>query len=234
MAVERELILVVEDDPAVQASLRRRLRFEGYRVETAERGDETLQRLAAVHPDLVLLDLMLPGMDGLEVAEQIRETSRVPILMLTARRELSDKVAGLESGADDYLVKPFAIEELLARIRALLRRAQSPPEPTPEVSNVLKYADLTLDPGTREVHRGGRSISLTAREFAVLEYLLMHPRQVLTREQIYAGAWETEYIGESNVVDVNIKGLRDKVEGVGEERLIQTVRGVGYSLRSEK
>ena len=231
MTGEREMILVVEDDPAVQSSLRRRLRFEGYRVETAERGDETLERLAEVCPDLILLDVMLPGLDGLEVAERIRETSRVPILMLTARRELADKVAGLESGADDYLVKPFAIEELLARIRALLRRAQSPPEPS---SPVLSYADLTLNPATREVSRGARSLSLTAREFSVLEHLLQHPRQVLTREQIYQAAWESDYIGESNVVDVNIKGLRDKVEAPGEPRLIQTVRGVGYSLRAEK
>jgi len=132
--------------------------------------------LAAVHPDLVLLDVMLPGMDGLEVAEQIRETSRVPILMLTARRELADEVAGLESGADDYLIKPFAIEELLARIRTLLRRAQSPPEPTADLTTMLSYADLTLNPATREVSRGSRSISLTAREFAVLEHLLRHPR----------------------------------------------------------
>jgi two-component system response regulator MprA len=230
MESNRELILVVEDDPAVQTALRRRLRFEGYRVETAERGDEALERLVSLQPDLILLDVMLPGIDGFQVAERIRARGRVPILMLTARRELTDKVEGLESGADDYLVKPFAIEELLARIRALLRRAQ------PVVADegpVLQYADLRLNPATHEVFRGSRSVPLTAREFAIVEHMLRHPRQALTREQIYEAAWESEYLSESNVVDVNIKCLRDKLDGPGEPRLIQTVRGVGYSLRTE-
>jgi two-component system response regulator MprA len=232
MQGNRELILVVEDDPAVQAALRRRLRFEGYRVETAERGDAALERLSALKPDLVLLDVMLPGMDGLEVAERMRALGRIPILMLTARRELADKVAGLESGADDYLVKPFAIEELLARIRALLRRAQPAPEAQSEAP-LLQYADLTMDLATREVFRGQRPVSLTAREQAILEHFLRHPRQVLTREQIYEAGWKSEYLSESNIVDVNIKALRDKLDAGGEARLIQTLRGVGYSLRTE-
>ena len=233
MQGNRELILIVEDDPTVQTSLRRRLRFEGYRVEAAETGYQALENLASLNPDLILLDVMLPGIDGLEVAERIRLSSRVPILMLTARRELGDKVAGLESGADDYLVKPFAFEELLARIRALLRRAQNPvPEPDSQAS-LLTYADLTMNVATHEVFRGSRPVTVTARGFAILEHFLRHPRQVLTREQIYLAAWESDYLGESNVVDVNIKGLRDELEGAGEARIIQTVRGVGYSLRSE-
>lgn len=234
MEGKRELILIVEDDPTVLAALRRRLRFEGYLVETAERGDEALERVEALNPALILLDVMLPGLDGLEVAERIRATSRIPILMLTARRTVPDRVAGFESGADDYLVKPFAIEELLARIRALLRRAQPlPPPSAAPATQALRYADLVVDPSTREVFRNSRPVTLTAREFAVLENFMRHPRQALTRDQIYQAAWESDYMGESNVVDVNIKGLRDKLEAGGEPRLIQTVRGVGYALRIE-
>ena len=219
---------MAEDDPAVLASVRRRLDFEGYEVVTAQDGPEALRRFPETAPDLVLLDVMLPGLDGLQVAERLREASDVPILMLTARDGVRDRVAGFERGADDYLVKPFAIEELLARIRALLRRTaarrEAPGEP-------LRFEDLALNPATREVARGERRIELTPREFGVLEHLMRHPRQVLTREQVFEAVWGSDYLGGSNVIDVNVKALRDKLESQGETRLVQTVRGVGYCLR---
>lgn len=222
----KELILFVEDDPAVHAAVRRRLLFEGYRVESAQTGDEAVERFNTVRPDLLVLDVTLPGMSGLEVAERIRSVSRTPIFMLTARDSVADRVAGLESGADDYLVKPFAIEELLARIRALLRRVGRN-----EQASVLRFSDLTMDTSTREVFRGPRSVALTAREFSLLEYFLRNPRQVLTREQIFTSVWGSDHMGESNIIDVNIKSLREKVESMDLPRLIHTVRGVGYSLR---
>lgn len=223
------LILLIEDDPAVLSSVRRRLVFEGYRVETAESGPQAMEK-ARLQPDVVILDVMLPGFDGLEVAERLRQTSEVPILMLTARDTVPDRVAGFASGADDYLVKPFAIEELLARIRALLRRTRKT-----AVAGVgggpLQYADLRLDPETREVFRGSTPIELSQREFDMLEYFLRNPRRVLTRDQIFLAVWGSDYMGESNIIDVNVKTLRQKLEIGTMPRLIQTVRGVGYALR---
>ncbi|MBI3926055.1 MAG: response regulator transcription factor [Armatimonadetes bacterium] len=226
MAENRARILFVEDDPAVLASVCRRLKFEGYLVVTAASGPEALERFTEDPPDAVLLDVMLPGMDGLQVAERIRAAGSTPILMLTARSSVPDRVAGLECGADDYLVKPFAIEELLARLCALLRRVR----PRDDLS-VLRFADLTLHPKTRDVLRGGAPILMSAREFAILEYLLRHPRQVLSRQQIFETVWGVDFMGESNVIDVNIMAVRNKLESGGLPRLIQTVRGVGYSLR---
>lgn len=226
------LILFVEDDPAVRSSVRRRLVFEGYRVETAESGPEAIEKVT-LGPDLVLLDVMLPGFDGFEVTERLRRFSQVPVLMLTARDTVPDRVSGLAIGADDYLVKPFAIEELLARIRALLRRARvgaAPVDGAPSGEG-LGYADLRLDLGTREVFRGTTAIALSQREFDLLAYLLRNPRQVLTRDQIFAAVWGSDHMGESNIIDVNVKSLRQKLEVDGLPRLIQTVRGVGYALR---
>ena len=228
MSESSALILLVEDDPSVRSSVRRRLVFEGYRVDTAESGPEAVER-ARSGPDLMILDIMLPGFDGLEVTEQVRRVSQVPILMLTARDTVPDRVAGFACGADDYLVKPFAIEELLARIRALLRRVR--PSPSGGGAGVMTYADLRLDPGTREVFRGEVPVALSQREFDMLELFLRNPRQVLTRDQIFAGVWGSDYMGESNIIDVNVKSLRQKLEAAAPTRLIQTVRGVGYALR---
>jgi two-component system response regulator MprA len=220
-------ILVVDDDPKILSLLRRGLSMEGYRVLEARDGGEALARVREESPDLVVLDLMLPGVDGLEVCRRIRRASEVPVLMLTARDTLPDKVAGFESGADDYLVKPFAFEELLARARALLRRAQ------PQQDEVLRFADLELNTATREARRGGQPIDLSVKEFDLLEYFLRHPRQVLTRPQIFAAVWGSDYLGGSNVIDVTVSYLRDKLEASARPRLIQTVRGVGYALREE-
>ena len=232
MAETRERILLVEDDPAVLSSVRRRLVFEGFSVETAETGIEGVRQFQAVHPDLIILDVMLPGMNGLEVAERVRQDSPVPILMLTAKDTVPDRVAGLEAGADDYLVKPFAIEELLARIRALLRRTRNvAPAPADPGVRPLDFEDLRLDPAGREVTRGSFRVALSQREFDLLEYFMRHPRQVLTRDQIFQHVWGSDYMGGSNIIDVNVKALREKMEGEGRPRLIQTVRGVGYTLR---
>jgi two-component system response regulator MprA len=186
-------------------------------------------RDAEREPDLLVLDVMLPEpIDGLEVARRVRAAgSDVPILMLTARDKVADKVAGFESGADDYLAKPFAFEELLARVGALLRRRA----PTTPASERLTYADLVLDPTTREVWRGGQPVDLTAREFDLLSFLMRRPRQVLTRDQIFRAVWGSDYLGGSNIIDANVSYLRDKLEAGGKPRLLQTVRGVGYSLR---
>jgi two-component system response regulator MprA len=223
MANER--LLLVDDDPRVLSAIGRRLAFEGFVVEPASSGQQALDLAAERPPDLVILDVMMPGLDGLEVAQRLRRAGPVPILMLTARDALADKVAGFRSGADDYLVKPFAFEELLARIGALLRRAR-PPE-----HEQLRFADLEMDTATREVRRGGEPIELTARGFALLEYFLRHPRQVLTREQIFRAIWGSDFMGSSNVIDVNISYLREQLEAGGHPRLVQTVRGVGYALR---
>jgi two-component system response regulator MprA len=223
--VSGERLLLVDDDPRVLTAVGRRLGFEGFDVELAANGQEALEAVAARRPDLVILDVMLPEMDGLEVARRLRSRGDVPILMLTARDAIADRVAGLRSGADDYLVKPFAFEELLARIEALLRRTRPPPVET------LAFADLEVDLRSREVMRGGRPIELTARGFALLEYFLRHPRQVLTREQIFEAVWGSDFMGASNVIDVNVSYLRDRLEALGDPRLIQTVRGVGYALR---
>jgi len=221
-------ILVVDDDPNLLRMLRRGLTLAGYSVRAAEDGDAAMKMLVEEEPDLLVLDVMLPEpLDGLELARRLREGgSDVPIIMLTARDKLADKVAGFASGADDYLPKPFAFEELLARVGALLRR-RSPPRSDER----LAYADLTLDPATREVWRDSQPLDLTAREFDLLAYLLRHPRQVLTREQIFRAVWGSDYLGGSNIIDANVSYLRDKLEASGRPRLIQTVRGVGYALR---
>jgi two-component system response regulator MprA len=216
-------ILVVDDDPMVATTIQRVLRPEGYEVEVALGGSAALELARRRRPDLVVLDLMMPGIDGFEVCRQLRANGNLPILMLTARSGTADRVRGLDTGADDYLVKPFAYAELLARVRALLRRVAPP-------SAVLQFADLTLEVETSEVRRGDRVIPLTAREFALLSHFLRHPRLVLTREQLLAAVWADEET-DDNVVAVYIGYLRAKLDGTGEPRLIQTVRGFGYSLR---
>jgi two-component system response regulator MprA len=221
-------ILVVDDDAAVRESLGRALRLEGYEVELASDGAEALERLEANgdDPDLVDLDVLRPNVDGLEVCRTLRRTgSRLPVLMLTARDEVSDRVAGLDAGADDYVVKPFALAELLARVRALLRRSAD------EAVDVLHFADVELDPSTREVRRGGDPIELTRTEFALLELFLLNPRQVLTRSIIFERVWGYDFGFGSNSLDVYIGYLRRKTETGGKSRLIQTIRGVGYALR---
>jgi two-component system response regulator MprA len=220
-------ILVVDDERAVRESLRRALELEGYEIELAADGSEALYRLeGSEEPDAMILDVLMPGVDGLEVCRRLRGTgSRLPVLMLTARTEVEDRVAGLDAGADDYVTKPFALEELLARVRALLRRT------TDEESDVVRFADLELDPTTREVTRGGRPIELTRTEFSLLELFMRNPRQVLTRTIIFERVWGYDFGYASNSLDVYIGYLRRKTEADGETRLIQTVRGVGYALR---
>ncbi len=223
-----EQILVIEDDSAIRDLLRRGLAYENYKVTTAADGPSGLAAARDNPPDLVVLDWMMPGMDGLEVCRRLRTASNVPILMLTAKDSISDRVIGLETGADDYLVKPFAFPELLARIHALLRRAA--PSSKPEV---LRYSDLQLDTGTRLAKRTDRTFELTAKEYDLLEYLIRNPRQVLTREQILDRVWGYDFGGESNVLEVYVRYLRQKTEANNEPRLIHTVRGVGYVLREE-
>jgi len=220
-----ERILIIEDDEAIVKVLQRGLTYEGYEVNTALDGESGLVMARSNTPDLVVLDWMLPGMDGLEVCEKLRDTGSVPILMLTAKDTLNDRVKGLDAGADDYMVKPFELEEFLARIRALLRRTQQ------ERAIVLTFEDLSLDTSTRQASREGRVISLTAKEYDLLELFLRHPRQVLTREMIFDRVWGYDFGGESNVLDVYIRYLRQKLESNGEQRLIHTVRGVGYVMR---
>jgi two-component system response regulator MprA len=218
-------ILVIDDDEKITSFLRRALAYEGYRVDTASDGHAGLLRARERHPDLVVLDVMMPGIDGREVARRLRSGGDVPILMLTARDEVADRVAGLDAGADDYLVKPFALEELLARIRALLRRREG------DRPEVLRFADLTLDTASREAARGDRSIELTTKEYELLALFLRHPRQVLTRDQIMEVVWGLDYDGESNVIEVYVGYLRQKLEHGGEPRLIHTIRHAGYVLR---
>lgn len=218
-------ILVVDDDPEIVSFLRRGLTYEGYHVITASDGSEALSKLRDSEPDLVILDIMMPGLDGIEVSQRVRQVSNVPILMLTAKGTVADRVSGLNSGADDYLVKPFDFDELLARVRALLRRVQ------PEHGEILRFSDLTLDTVTREVKRGNAAIELTAQEFNLLELFLRHPRQVLKRDLIYERVWGYDFEGESNVIEVYVRYLRTKLEGGGRPRLLHTVRGVGYALR---
>lgn len=218
-------ILVVEDDTQMSSLLQRSLMYEGYQVEAVLTGEDALQKARSVAPDLVILDLMLPGIDGLNVCRRLRAFSDTPVLMLTARRTVSDKVAGFESGADDYLAKPFALAELLARVKALLRRGGA------TSGNRLQYADLAMDPATREVWRGQRQINLTAREFELLELFLRHARQVLSRDVIFDRLWGYDFGGESNIIDVYVRYLRAKLNADAEPELIHTVRGVGYALR---
>ncbi|GAB3566038.1 response regulator transcription factor [Amycolatopsis endophytica] len=224
-------ILVVDDDRAVRESLRRSLEFNGYQVELAGDGAQALERVIADRPDAMILDVMMPRLDGLEVARRLRSTGDdLPILVLTARDTVSDRVSGLDAGADDYLPKPFALEELLARLRALLRRASREAQ-TPPDAEKLTFADLTLDPGTREVRRGDRDISLTRTEFALLELFMSYPKHVLTRGRILEEVWGYDFPTSGNALEVYVGYLRRKTEAGGEPRLIHTVRGVGYVLR---
>ncbi|MBE8518117.1 response regulator transcription factor [Amycolatopsis sp. H6(2020)] len=224
-------ILVVDDDRAVRESLRRSLEFNGYQVQLASDGAQALEAIIADRPDAMVLDVMMPRLDGLEVARRLRSTGDdLPILVLTARDTVSDRVSGLDAGADDYLPKPFALEELLARLRALLRRAM-PEGQNGQASEALSFADLTLDPGTREVRRGGREISLTRTEFALLELFLSYPKHVLTRGRILEEVWGYDFPTSGNALEVYVGYLRRKTEAEGEPRLIHTVRGVGYVLR---
>jgi two-component system, OmpR family, response regulator MprA len=222
-------VLVVDDERAVRDSLRRALELEGYDVELAADGEDALERLAENgEPDAVVLDILMPKMDGLEVCRRLRrEGHRLPVLMLTARDEVENRVAGLDAGADDYVTKPFALEELLARLRALLRRTTS------GSGEVLRFADLELDPKTRDVRRAGEPIELTRTEFSLLELFLLNPRQVLTRSVIFERVWGYDFGFSSNSLDVYIGYLRRKTEAGDRPRLIQTVRGVGYALREK-
>lgn len=222
-------ILIIEDETEISSYLRRGLTFEGFAVEVANNGPSGLAAARERPPDLVVLDLMLPGIDGLEVAQRLRAASEVPIIILTARDAVPDRVKGLESGADDYLVKPFAFDELLARIRVQLRRRQSAQQ-----NDVLRYGSLTMDTSAREVRIGERRVELTAKEYELLEQFMRHPQQVLTREVIYDRVWGYDFGGESNIIEVYVRYLRQKLEANGEPRLIQTVRGVGYILREEQ
>ena len=222
-------ILVVDDDRAVRESLRRSLAFNGYDVDLAHDGQQALDAVAANRPDAMVLDVMMPRVDGLEVCRRLRGSGDpLPILVLTARDAVSERVAGLDAGADDYLPKPFALEELLARLRALLRR-RAPDEQGRAAA--LSFADLTLDPDTREVRRGERSISLTRTEFSLLELLMHHPRRVLSRAQILEQVWGYDFPTSGNALEVYVGYLRRKTEAQGEPRLLHTVRGVGYVLR---
>ena len=223
-------ILVVDDDRAVRESLRRSLSFNGYTVDLATDGQDALEQVAASRPDAMVLDVMMPRVDGLEVCRRLRSTGDdLPILVLTARDSVSERVAGLDAGADDYLPKPFALEELLARLRALLRRAT--PDPDNSADEVLRFADLSLDPATREVTRGDRQISLTRTEFSLMEMLMANPRRVLTRSRILEEVWGYDFPTSGNALEVYVGYLRRKTEAGGEPRLIHTVRGVGYVLR---
>jgi two-component system response regulator MprA len=218
-------ILVVDDEPAVRDAVQRALTFEGYDVELAREGGEALDVLATAPVDAVVLDVLMPNIDGFEVCRRLRSVGdTTPVLMLTARRAVSDRVAGLDAGADDYLAKPFALQELLARLRALLRR-------TTDRREVLTFADLTLDVDAREVRRGNRSIDLTQTEFRLVEQLLRHPRRVLTREELLERVWGYDFPTTSNALDVYVGYIRRKLEDEGGSRLVHTVRGVGYVLR---
>jgi two-component system, OmpR family, response regulator MprA len=220
-------VLVVDDEPAVRAAVTRALSLDGYDVTSADDGPAALQAVLRERPELVVLDVLMPGLDGVAVCRRLRrDGDRTPVLMLTARDAVSDRVAGLDAGADDYLVKPFALEELLARVRALLRRTVNG-----DLHGVLRFADLSLDPATREVRRGGRDVELTRTEFLLLELFLLNPRQVLPRSLIFDRVWGYDFGPTSNSLEVYVGYLRRKLEADGEERLLHTVRGVGYALR---
>ncbi len=228
--IDRPRVLVVEDDASISSMLRRGLTLEGYAVTVAATGPDALTMSQLQSPDLIVLDIMLPGIDGVTVCRRLREQGEsVPILMLTARDEVDDRVSGLDAGADDYLVKPFAFAELLARLRALLRRRDQTPEQVG--GETLEFEDLRLDTGTRFAYRGDRRIELTTREFDLLHLFLRHPNQVLTRDLIMERVWGYDFPGESNVLEVYISNLRRLLEAGGEPRLLVTLRGAGYALR---
>jgi two-component system response regulator MprA len=218
-------ILIIEDDDAILRFLKRGLAYEGYIVDTAPDGHTGLTLARDHPPDLVVLDWMLPGLDGLEVCRRLRAGGPIPILMLTAKDSVHNRVQGLDAGADDYMVKPFELDELLARIRALMRRAQ------PARPKILRFSDLSLDTGTRQAARAERIINLTAKEYELLDLFLRHPRQVLTRDMIFDQVWGYDFGGESNIIEVYVRYLRQKLESDSEPRLIHTVRGMGYVLR---
>lgn len=227
----RSTILIVDDDEKIVSMLRRGLAFEGYEVQTASNGAEGLSKLMDKEPDIVVLDVMMPQIDGFEVCRRLREAgSKVPVLMLTAKDEVQSRVTGLDTGADDYLVKPFALEELLARVRALLRRKA---DISSVVDNRLVYEDIILDNDSREVFRDGKRLELTAKEFELLNLFMQNPRRVLSRDLIMDKIWGYDYSGESNVLEVYIAMLRQKTEEHGGKRLIQTIRGAGYILRGD-
>ena len=217
-------ILIVEDDVQIAKVLRLELEHEGFEVEVCGDGASAIER-ALKGPDLIIRDLLLPRIDGLEVCRRVRRHSSVPIIMLTAKDAVPDRITGLDTGANDYLSKPFSIDELLARIRVQLRERE-PGE------RVLSIKDLMLNRDTHEVTRGGRSVGLTAKEFSLLEFLMMYPNKVHTRDEIFNSVWGSDFLGESNLIDVYIRYLRNKVDDAADEKLIQTIRGVGYALRT--
>ena len=223
-----EHIIVVEDEEGIARLIERRLKQEGYTVEIIGDGEAALKRIYETPPSLVIMDLTLPGIDGVVITQELRAADiRVPIIMVTARDAIPDRVTGLDAGADDYLVKPFNTDELMAHVRALLRRSADVKKTEP-----YSYADLTLDPASRLAYRGERQIQFTAKEYDLLEFFMRHPNQVLTRDQIFDQIWGYDFGGESNIIEVYIRYLRSKLEENGETRLIHTVRGVGYVLRS--
>jgi two-component system response regulator MprA len=219
-------VLAIDDDEQLGTALRRALSYEGHHVIMARNGSEGLQQAREHDPDLVVLDVLMPGIDGLEVCRRLRESGDMPILMLTARDEIADRVEGLDAGADDYLVKPFAVDEFLARVRALLRRREAA-----ERGQELRFGDVRLDTGSREVFRGERRINLSTKEYELLALFMRHPRQVLTRQTIYEQVWSYDFGSQSNLIEVYIGYLRQKLESEGHSRLIHTVRGLGYELR---
>ena len=221
-------VLIVDDDQHIIGVLRRALAYEGYSVEVATRGDEALNKVIERPPDVIVLDIMLPGIDGLEVCRRLRASgNQVPILLLTAKDGIPDRVSGLDQGADDYLVKPMELEELLARVRALLRRRN------PEQTEILRFADVELDTGTRIARRGNRDISFSTTEYELLALFMRRPRQVLTRDIIMERVWGYDFEGESNVLEVYVGYLRNKLEANGEPRILHTIRGAGYVLREK-
>ncbi len=217
------IILIIEDDAAISRVLQLELEHEGYEVDVARDGLAGLEK-ALKEPDLVVLDLMLPRMDGIEVCKRIRAKSRVPLIMLTARDRVPDRIAGLDVGADDYVTKPFSTDELMARVRARLR------ERSPQ-GNVIEYRDVVMDRDRHEVHRAGKAVSLTAKEYALLEYLLLHRNKVHTRDELFNGVWGSDFLGDSNLIDVYIRYLRGKIDDGFDDKLITTVRGVGYTIK---
>ena len=220
-------ILVVDDDPQIVSLVKRGLAYEGYTVDTADSGEKALSMALQSPPDLVVLDILMPGLNGIEVTKRLRQGSDVPVLLLTAKGTVPDRVAGLDAGADDYLVKPFALDELLARVRAMLRRRQ------PQDGAIVQFADLMINTSTREVQRAGEAIELTTREYELLLFFMRNPRQVLTRDMIYERVWGYDFGGESNIIDVYIRYIREKTEAGDRPRLIHTVRGAGYVLKSD-